>query len=142
MKERINDKIKEIEEYLSIILEFIPLNLEDYINDLRNKAACEHYFEKIVEACEDLAFLLLRFKKIEFLEEESVFSFLSENNLLDKELAKKLQEAKSMRNFISHEYGKIDDEIVFEAISSELENDVRKFIKEIVGYIKDGYQKY
>ena len=139
MKERIDDKAKEIEEYLSIILEFIPSNLEDYIDDLKNKAACEHYFEKIIEACEDLAFLLLRFKKIKFPEEdESVFHILFSNNILSKELVKKLQDAKSMRNFISHEYGKIDDEIVFEAISNELEDDVRKFIKEILSYIKNG----
>ncbi len=42
-----------------------------------------------------------------------------------------LQDAKSMRNFIVHEYGGIDDFKVFHAITEELEKDVKKFIDEI-----------
>ena len=34
-----------------------------------------------------------------------------------------------MRNIISHQYGKIDDEIVFAAITQELDDDAREFIK-------------
>ncbi len=139
MKERIDDKIEEIEKYLSTILNFTPSSFEEYVKDFKTKAACEHYFEKIIEACENLAFLFLRFKKIKFPEEEeSVFHILFNNNILNEELSKKLQDAKSMRNFISHEYGEIDDVLVFEAISEELEDDVRKFIKEILSYIENG----
>ena len=36
-----------------------------------------------------------------------------------------------MRNIIAHEYGKIDDKIVFEAITEELERDVKEFIKKV-----------
>lgn len=34
-----------------------------------------------------------------------------------------------MRNIISHQYGKVDEEIIFETIREELDSDVRKFIK-------------
>ena len=33
-----------------------------------------------------------------------------------------------MRNIIAHQYGEIDDELVFKAISQELEKDVNEFI--------------
>ena len=36
-----------------------------------------------------------------------------------------------MKNIISHQYGKIDDEIIFESITEELEKDVRYFIKKV-----------
>ena len=36
-----------------------------------------------------------------------------------------------MRNIISHEYGKIDDEIVFDSIKDELILDAEEFIKQI-----------
>jgi len=36
-----------------------------------------------------------------------------------------------MRNIIAHEYGEIDDEIVFNAITEELIKDVGEFIKGI-----------
>lgn len=34
-----------------------------------------------------------------------------------------------MRNIISHQYGNVDNKIVFETITEELEKDVREFIK-------------
>ncbi|MCK4588842.1 MAG: hypothetical protein KAT77_00230 [Nanoarchaeota archaeon] len=40
---RVNDKIKEIETYLSELVEIIPENFEDYKNDFKTKAACERY---------------------------------------------------------------------------------------------------
>ncbi len=36
-----------------------------------------------------------------------------------------------MRNIISHQYGMIDDEIVFEAITKELVQDAREFISAV-----------
>ena len=41
-----------------------------------------------------------------------------------------------MRNIIAHEYGKIDDEIVFGAVTEQLGKDVREFIKDIKKIIK------
>jgi len=51
-------------------------------------------------------------------------------------LLKKLKNLKGMRNFIIHQYEKIDDEIVFESISEQLEKDVRGFIENIERSIK------
>lgn len=36
-----------------------------------------------------------------------------------------------MRNIIAHEYGKIDDAIVFHAVTEELITDVRNFLEKI-----------
>lgn len=47
---------------------------------------------------------------------------------------KLLKNAKGMRNIISHQYGKIDDEVVFEAITEELCRDIKKFVS-VVGDI-------
>jgi uncharacterized protein YutE (UPF0331/DUF86 family) len=35
---------------------------------------------------------------------------------IDKRLSSKLKEAKGMRNIIAHEYGNIDDKIVFKSM--------------------------
>ena len=42
----------------------------DYRKDLTIKAACERYFEKIVEACTDIAFLVARHNNLELPEDE------------------------------------------------------------------------
>ena len=53
---------------------------------------------------------------------------LEGENIINKDLAKRLKEARGMRNIIAHQYGKINDEIVFESITSELIKDVGEFL--------------
>ncbi|MCH7723429.1 MAG: aminotransferase class I/II-fold pyridoxal phosphate-dependent enzyme [Bacteroidetes bacterium] len=49
------------------------------------------------------------------------------------DLEEKLKEAKGMRNIIAHEYGKIDDVLVFEAVTEELIPDVKEFLNSVRG---------
>ena len=126
---RINDKIEEIENYLLELEEIVPGNFEEYEKDFEKKAACERYFEKIIEAITDLAFLLIRNKKWDMpYSDTDAFQLLADKGRISKELSEKLQKAKSMRNFIAHEYGEVDDSIVFEAVKNELIIDVKEFI--------------
>lgn len=57
------------------------------------------------------------------------FKILSENKIISPELSERLQDAKSMRNIIAHEYGEVDDEIVFNSLKEELVKDVSAFVK-------------
>ena len=58
------------------------------------------------------------------------------NQIISRDFARKLKDRKSMRNFIAHEYGEIDDKLVFEAISEHLEKDIKEFINIIKKEIK------
>lgn len=60
---RINDKIEEIEKYLSELAEIMPNSFEEYLT-IKTKASCERYFEKIIETVTDTAFLILKEKKL------------------------------------------------------------------------------
>lgn len=132
MTKRIKDKIKEIEEFLDQLKYIIPASFNEYQSNIEKKAACERYVEKIVEATVDLAFLIIKLKKLKIPEDDiDAFNILSNNKIIDENLSKKLKMAKGMRNIIAHEYGKIDDRVVFEAITEELERDVREFIKNV-----------
>src|SRR3989338_3897808 len=126
---RIEDKINEINGFLEELKGIIPSNFEEYKSNIEKKAACERYVEKIVEAVTDLAFLIIKDKKLKIPEDDiDAFNILLENEIIDNDLSAKLKNAKGMKNIISHQYGKIDNEIVFEAITEELGKDVRKFI--------------
>src|SRR3989344_5534752 len=129
---RIQDKIGEIEKYLEELSEIQPENFENYNNDFKTKAACERYFEKIIESIVDLAFLVIKEKKFKVPEEDKeAFDILTNEGIISKELAEKLKDAKGMRNLIAHEYGKVDDEIVFESITSELGRDTEHFVEKV-----------
>jgi len=139
IKERIKDKIEQIGEFKEELYGMIPQNitLEEYKKDLKTKAICERYFEKIIEGVVDLAFLIIREKGLKIPEdEESSFIIISENKIISEILAARFREAKGMRNVIVHQYGEIDDEKVFHAIFEELEKDIKEFLDNIKEVIK------
>ncbi|MBS3155362.1 DUF86 domain-containing protein [Candidatus Woesearchaeota archaeon] len=132
MVHRIEDKTKEIEQYLDELLTIVPDSLDIYKNDIKIKAACERYFEKIIESIVNLTFLIIKDKNLKIPEEDKeAFDILYKEGIIKKKLADRLKEAKGMRNILAHEYGKVDDEIVFNSITFELENDIKEFLKEI-----------
>lgn len=132
MSERIKDKICEIEKYLEELEEITPNSFEEYKADFKAKAACERYAEKIIEAIVDLAFLVIKERGYSIPEnDKQIFEIISKNKVISEDLAEKLMEAKGMRNILAHEYGEVDDEIIFNAIGEELIKDSREFIKEV-----------
>ena len=127
---KINDKVSEIQNYLDELMEIVPDTLEEYKSNKIVKAACERYFEKAIEAVTDLAFMIIRLKKLRIPEDDiDSFRILEENGIIDKNLHSCLKDAKGMRNFIAHQYGQIDDSLVYAAITEELEEDVKKFLE-------------
>jgi len=129
---RSDDKIEEIEKYLEELESVLPNSLDNYIKDFKIRAVCERYFEKIVEAAVDLAFIVIKEKNMEMPDEDKKsFAILSEAEIISEEISEKMQDAKGMRNIIAHEYGEINDELVFYAVTEELIDDVRKFLEEL-----------
>ena len=133
MKERrITDKISEIEEYLKQLEEILPKDFNEYCNNFKIRLMGERSFEKIVEAVVDLAFLIMKQKKLKTLESErEIFSVLAKADIISKELAQKLSDAKGMRNILAHEYGQVDNELVFYSLTEELIPDIKEFIKQV-----------
>ena len=129
---RIKDKIQEIEEYLEELESILPSDFKEYSEDFKAKAACERYFEKIIEAVVDLSFLIIKEKGLKTPEDDKKsFEVLTKEKIITEIIGNKLKDAKGMRNIIAHDYGSVDDEIVFESITSELIKDVNEFLKEV-----------
>ncbi|MEK6927765.1 MAG: DUF86 domain-containing protein [Nanoarchaeota archaeon] len=140
MNERVNDKINEVEKNIDFLSEIIPESLENYLADREKRMACERVSEIIIEAVTDISFLvfkeeLIKDKNLVVPKSDSdVFEILARRKIISQILSRKLIEAKGMRNHLAHEYEDIDDKIVFNAISNELPNDTREFIKEVLKY--------
>lgn len=129
MNDRIQDKLAQIEQFLEELYQLIPETFDQYCNDFKSKAACERYVEKIIEAVVDTAHLVIREKKLRIPEDDqSAFLILQEAGIIPPESSIELQKAKGMRNFLAHEYGEVDDTVVYHALREQLENDVRLFI--------------
>jgi uncharacterized protein YutE (UPF0331/DUF86 family) len=129
---RIMDKIGEIESSIEELQSFLPEKIDDYKKEIKTKAACERYAQKIIEGITDISFMIIKLKKMDIPEEDmDAFKILFDGKLIDEKLYKRLKNAKGMRNILVHEYGNVDDEIVFGSIKDELADDVKQFIKEV-----------
>lgn len=129
---RINDKIDEIIRYLDELDTIVPDDLDEYRQNFKTRAACERYSEKIIEAVVDLAFLVIKERKYKIPEDDKqAFDILAKEDIISMILAENLKNAKGMRNIIAHEYGKINDEVVFHSVTEELGRDIREFIEAI-----------
>ena len=64
-------------------------------------------------------------------EEEGAFRILFKHEVFGDRMLRRLKDIKSMRNILAHKYGEINDEMVFNSIIEELEEDIKEFIKNI-----------
>ncbi len=129
---RIKDKINEIQNYLEELENILPEDFEEYLENKEKMAACERYFEKIVGALVDLGNLFIKFKNFPLPNEDTqIFDILLEKEIISKDLCERMKNAKGMRNILAHEYGKVNDEIVFEAITQEIIKDAEEFMKNV-----------
>jgi len=129
MKKRLDEKGKEIEKYLEELASCTPETIEEYTQDYKSKAACERYFEKIIEAIVDLGFLVIKEKNLRTPEDDKeIFDILCDNKIISLPLAERLKDAKGMRNILAHQYGIVDDEKVFQGITRELSEDAEQFL--------------
>ena len=91
MNERINDKLEEIEEFLSILLDIIPNSFEEYKSNYEKKWSCEKGFQNIIEAITDVSFLMINEKRLnEPKDDLNAFEILSKKGLITEVLYKKI----------------------------------------------------
>jgi uncharacterized protein YutE (UPF0331/DUF86 family) len=132
LNSRIKEKIKEIEQFVSDLESIVPTDFEEYKTDAKTKAACERFFEKIVEGIVVVAFLVIKEKGLKMPEEDKEsFGILADARIISFELAIRLKQAKGMRNILAHDYGRVDDELVFESITNEIVHDANAFLEKI-----------
>jgi uncharacterized protein YutE (UPF0331/DUF86 family) len=126
---RIEEKITELDKYLQEFRQIEIPEFEDYQKDFKTKAVCERYFEKIIESIISLSIFFIRAKHLDSPEnEDHIFFILSKNKILEEDFAKQLKDAKDMRNIIVHNYQKVEDVLVYNAIE-EILMDAERFLE-------------
>ncbi len=55
-------------------------------------------------------------------EEEDLFTKLLKANVISKEADETLREMRGFRNILIHEYAKVDDRLVYEAVNTKLDD--------------------
>lgn len=135
-KKRILAKIDELGGYLEELDSLKPIELEDYINSIKDKRTCERLLQISIKSVLDICGILITELKLGLpADEEAVFDKLEDKGIITKDIAILLKEMKSFRNILVHKYGVVDNELVFENFSNL--QDFEHFKEEILNFLKN-----
>jgi len=119
-KDRILSKIDELEGYLRDIQKIVPASINDY-QKIEIKRSSERLIQLSIECTIDICRQFVSGLRLGLpAEENDIFDKLGKEKILSQKMVSTLKEMRGFRNILVHEYGFIDDELVFEILTTRL----------------------
>lgn len=129
--ERILQKIGRISEHLAIIRSLKDDCRSRFATDPVYRGALLHYLYLLSDSCIVLAELVIKQKGLRIPQSYAeAFDVLGENRLLTADFAYRFASIAGFRNFLAHDYEKVDQEMICVQVMSSLE-DVDIFLQQI-----------
>lgn len=120
--ERIHQKIGRIKEHLSMIRSIKGDCLDRFTTDPIYRGALLHYLYLLADSCIVLAELVIKYKNLRIPQSYSeAFDILGENKILDPSFAYKFAKIAGFRNFLAHDYERIEVEFICKDIIIKLD---------------------
>lgn len=133
-KERILSKLDEMDSYLDELKQIVPDSFAEY-QKIEKKRSCERLLQLCIECVIDVCKLFVSGLKLGLPSEENdLFNKMQKKGIISEETVSVLREMRGFRNILTHEYATVDDELVYEATETNLE-DFNKFKKEILHHL-------
>ena len=134
-RERLLTKIDVLDTYLKELREILPASFEEY-KRIEKRRACERLLQVAIECVIDICGLIVIGLRLGLpAEEDDLFDKLEEAGIITSSRKESLKKMKGFRNILVHEYGHVDDMIVYEILQNNL-NDFGAFKQEILRIIK------
>jgi len=135
-RERLLAKIDELEGYLKELEQVKPATLEEY-KKIEKKRSCERLLQLSIECMIDVCALMVTGLRLGLpSEEDDLFERLEQAGIISPVMKETLRKMKAFRNILVHEYGRIDDQLVFEVLQERL-YDFETFKREITEAIRN-----
>ncbi|MEA1944362.1 MAG: DUF86 domain-containing protein [Euryarchaeota archaeon] len=129
-------KIKEIEESLELVEEYLPDDREEFLSLGIIKDGIYKRLEFCIENVFDICAVLNADYNLGIPgSDEDIVDNLIRNKILPEETKGKLGSMKGFRNIIVHRYGKLDDNLAFNIVSENL-GDFYEFISLINDHLE------
>jgi uncharacterized protein YutE (UPF0331/DUF86 family) len=134
-RERLLAKIDVLDRYLKELREILPASIEEY-KKIEKRRACERLLQVSIECVIDICGLIVIGLRLGLpAEEDDLFEKLQQAGIITSSRKESLKQMKGFRNILVHEYGHVDDMIVYEILQNNL-NDFDAFKQEILQAIK------
>jgi uncharacterized protein YutE (UPF0331/DUF86 family) len=121
-RDRVLAKLDEMDGYLNELRSILPPDLQTY-RTVEKRRACERLLQVSVECALDVCHQLVAGRRLGLPgAEEDVLDKLESARLLSEDTVATLRRMKGCRNILVHEYGHVLDELIFEAITTRLDD--------------------
>jgi uncharacterized protein YutE (UPF0331/DUF86 family) len=134
-RDRLLARLDEMDSYLAELRAVAPARLTEY-KTIEKRRACERLLQILVEAVVDVCSLLVAGLRLGLPgDEDDLFQKLRVREVLSEDMTATVRLMKGLRNLLVHEYGRINDEIVFEMITHRL-GDFEAFKREVLDFLR------
>lgn len=133
MRESIRVKIERIEEYLKLLMVMEKDCKEKFSSDPIYQGALLHYLYLTIDSCISLAEMIIKDKNFRTPQTYSeAVDILGENGVIPSDFAYDFAKIGGLRNFLAHDYERVDMKKICEEILRKLP-DLNRYLT----YIKD-----
>ena len=134
-RDRILSKVAELDGYLRELEEIRPANRAEF-EAVEKRRACERILQISIETVMNICQLFVASMRLGLpAEENDAFEKLVRAGVISRDLASTLQRMKGFRNVLVHEYGNVDDDLVFLFLTTRM-GDFLSFRQEILEALK------
>lgn len=131
MRERLKGKISRIRYYLNIIDRIKDDCLERFETDPIYRGSLLHYLYLVADSCISLAEMVIRYKDLRHPQSyHEAIDILGEEGIIDSGFAYDFAGIAGFRNFLAHDYEKIQKDFICNAILPKMK-DVKIFLEQI-----------
>ena len=136
-RERILAKFDELEGYVGELRQVVPASFAEYMDKLEKRRACERLLQLSIQCMMDICALFVSGLRLGLpAEEDDIFEKLESAKIISPNLSGMLKTMKGFRNILVHEYGGIDNAIVYKMSSTRIE-DFEAFKARMVQALKE-----
>jgi uncharacterized protein YutE (UPF0331/DUF86 family) len=130
-RERVLAKLDELQGYLRELRAIQPSRFEDF-QRIETRRACERLLQISVETVVDICHVMVSGLRLGLPgEEDDLFIKLEQAGIFSSAITQTLRRMKGFRNILVHEYGRIDDRIVYDMATARLV-DFEAFQREVL----------
>ena len=134
-KERITDKMDDLEQCLRELEDYLPAAVDEYLGSGMRRRACERAFQLAFENLLDICNMIISDEGLGIpIDSKYSISKLCQFDVIPESLASRLEELTGFRNLLVHQYGRVDDSVAYTSLRDE-SRDFYEFLEEIEKFI-------
>jgi uncharacterized protein YutE (UPF0331/DUF86 family) len=136
MLRRIKNKMSRIEEYVAFLKEIVPDCNKKIKKDRLYQGAVLHYLYLVADCSVTIAEMVIKYKQFQSPESYAdAIDILGDKKVIPSEFAYNFARIASFRNFLAHDYDKINFDSICEFAQNNLD-EVLEYIKYIKASLK------